>query len=170
MPKQIYISLFFTALLGCSTTDKISCGSINWHEIGRQAGRTGQTRPKVSDIEDLCSDQDDAVSLVNLGYEFGLSDYCTAPNAYTLGRLGLELPQHCPETNLTPLKESFERGQRYRELVEMSRALGGRLNAIEIQISKPSVTVTELVLLEGRKSHLKSQTEKINREILTLEE
>ena len=116
---HIALSALSVVLLGgCATLsnggDKaVNCQTLDWHQLGVQAGKNGHYPYEIARIQKRCPaiviDQA-ARATWEAGRTEGLKQYCTKAIAYQLGQRGYEMNQVCPEDGLLELQQSHALG------------------------------------------------------------
>lgn len=99
-------------LSGCATLSKEECKIGNWQAIGYSDGVAGYYPDRLISHAEACSKA--SVMPDNQAWErgrqMGLKQYCTASNAYTLGRRGTTFNKVCPVTTTDTLQQINRQG------------------------------------------------------------
>jgi hypothetical protein len=114
------IALIFglIALTSCATISEEECRAGNWGEIGFADGKAGRAAPFLANHAKACAE----VGIVpdkaswEAGRIEGLTLYCTADNAYALGRSGREMNEVCPVSVTRMLSRANDWGLEYYKL------------------------------------------------------
>ena len=70
------------------------------------------------------------------GRNAGLVEYCTAENAYQLGRMGIAYMYVCPSTIENKFLSGYRKGQRARELEIENKKLDGRIDSVAEKLNQ----------------------------------
>lgn len=101
-------TLFLSA---CATLSKQECQTADWQMIGYQDGKNGRDLDYILNHNKACG----RINIVpnkpqwQQGREQGLKQYCTADNAFVLGKMGSRLNNVCPN-NTAQLQHYNEKG------------------------------------------------------------
>lgn len=111
--KKNKFSLLVMATLllsACATLSKQECQTADWQTIGYQDGKHGRDLDYILNHNKACG----RINIVpnktqwQQGREQGLKQYCTADNAFVLGKMGNRLNNVCPE--MAQLQRYNEKG------------------------------------------------------------
>lgn len=103
---------------GCATLSNgsskaVNCQTLDWHQLGVQAGKNGSYPYEITRVQKRCPaitiDQATRAAW-EAGRTEGLKQYCTKAIAYELGQRGHALNQVCPEDGLLELQQSHALG------------------------------------------------------------
>ncbi|MGL5252671.1 MAG: DUF2799 domain-containing protein [Moraxella sp.] len=130
-----WVSLAFgvTWLSGCATMSLQECQTADWQMIGYRDGKAGQDKDYVLNHNKACRKANIAPNKLawEQGRQQGLTQYCTATNAYNLGRSGYRINAVCPIDQRLALQNSNEQGLKIHQLskrVEADKAERDKLN------------------------------------------
>jgi hypothetical protein len=92
------LCMFF--LSGCATLSQEDCRRGDWFSVGIRDGRSGETRSRLSDHVQACSEYGIAINneAYFAGREQGLRDYCRIDNAFSEGLQGHQYQHVCPSS------------------------------------------------------------------------
>ncbi len=149
------------ALSGCAGRQTVAgCDQRDWFELGRHDGAQGVTDDQLNKHSRDCRKQirSDWETMYINGRNAGLVEYCTAENAFELGKMGLAYMFVCPSTVEPQFLSGYRKGQRARELEMENKKLEGKIDNISEKLNTSSNDfektrmTTELMQLQARKS------------------
>lgn len=130
---KVLVPIALTVLLAAcqSGTKQASCMESDWFELGRREGAAGKTI-KPEEISRYCKKAFDtnAQNLYSLGYNNGLTEFCSPANGYNMGRTGTKLPDVCPRPIDEPFKAAHSRGLKARELEAANRRIDRQISSV----------------------------------------
>lgn len=156
-------------LMSCASLSEDACRGGNWNAIGFNDGENGRSQGYISEHSEACAEYgitpDSAAWL--RGRIEGLKQYCTRPNAYTIGRHGSDLRPVC-NNDQAGLRLANFYGMRYyeigREISTLEREENDLLHKVENDFTGELTPEQR----ELQRFHL-SRIRQINREIRDLE-
>lgn len=116
-------------LSSCATLTKEQCTMGNWQAIGYTDGVAGYYADRLASHAKACAKTGVAPDYQawERGRQQGLKQYCTATNAYELGRRGRQLNGVCPAAMVNHLQKLNAQGREYytlnNQLLEDQRQL-----------------------------------------------
>ncbi len=117
MLKRLIFVAFLPLLASCASLSEDACRQGDWASIGLRDGVNGQLESYINNHREACSEfgiTPDVQTWLRYRAE-GLKEYCTAENAYRIGRSGRDLNPVC-EGNRDALRLANFYGQRYYEI------------------------------------------------------
>ena len=105
-------------LSGCATLSKQECMIGDWQAIGYNDGVAGYHSDRLASHTKACAKASIAPDYQAWarGRQLGLQQYCTANNAYNVGRRGNRLNNVCPITSASALRQANQSGLNYYTL------------------------------------------------------
>ncbi|PNK60384.1 DUF2799 domain-containing protein [Psychrobacter sp. FDAARGOS_221] len=102
-------------LTSCATLSKEECLTGNWESIGYADGAAGRSSDHLNRHNKACAKVGVATNyqMWEKGRQQGLKQYCTATNAYQLGKRGSQLNAVCPASVTPKLDRINADGRRY---------------------------------------------------------
>ena len=106
------------ALSACATLSKEECMVGDWQAIGYNDGVAGYSVERLAAHSKACANASVAPNYEawERGRKLGLQQYCTADNAYNIGRRGNTLNNVCPASMMSNLQKVNQQGQQYYTL------------------------------------------------------
>ena len=106
------ISFAIAYLTGCATMSVEECKIADWESVGYKDGKAGQDKDYLLKHQKSCAKADIAPNKQawETGRQQGLMQYCTADNAFALGKAGSHLNPVCPSQSLSQLQAANENG------------------------------------------------------------
>ena len=100
-------------LQGCATLDREECQVADWRLIGYQDGVQGKPASTIGIYREDCARHAVVPDLDawQAGRAQGLQEYCTAANAFRLGRSGHAYPVVCPEPADAAFTTAYDDGR-----------------------------------------------------------
>ncbi len=128
--KTLSMCVIFTLLSGCATLSKEECMTGNWEAIGYGDGAAGRSAQRISEHNKACAKVGVAPDYQawRKGREQGLTQYCTANNAYQMGLRGQPLNAVCVGSNMLKLDEMNQAGLQYYGLTKQLKQEQNQLN------------------------------------------
>lgn len=129
MLKKLLALAPVIVLSACASLTQEQCETGNWSSIGYTDGVDGRAESYINQHRDAC-DEFGITPDVNawlVGRTEGLKQYCTRPNAYTIGRSGSEMNPVC-HADIDGLRLANFYGLRYYELGQMIHAAEDEMN------------------------------------------
>lgn len=117
--KSALILLIATLVSGCATKPLVAgCEQRDWFELGRTDGAVGASESQLQNHTRQCRTEfhSEWETMYTNGRNAGLVEFCSAENAYELGRMGQTYLYVCPSTMESKFLAEYRRGQRSREL------------------------------------------------------
>lgn len=128
------LAILLLVLTSCATplSERFSCGNSDWYEIGRRDGSSGASAERFHTYRAQCGDRLDPQSedMYRNGRNAGLVEFCTATNAFELGRMNIRYNAVCPPQMEHPFLQAYEKGQRAHELELVNKKLSVRIEQI----------------------------------------
>ncbi len=167
------VGIFSSAILlsACATLSKEECAVGDWQAIGYNDGVAGYSVERLAAHSKACAKVSVAPDYQawERGRKLGLQQYCTADNAYNIGRRGSALNNVCPASMMSNLSIINQQGQQYyrfineiqkdKQLIKTYRAEYDKLrngDMLEFKTEKEA---------RGRLVHLSEELYKIQRQI-----
>lgn len=171
-----YLILFIsTTLASCASFGpSLSCEGTNWYELGRQAGRQGQSLKDNWDLRKICGNDRELYgqkfAIIETGYFSGLAEFCSAENAFNLGRLGLEAESTCPDQFREQYDKAYKRGLRYAEIERSNLQTDQKIRLLSDELGEAGLSLAKRVLREGQRLELIEHKSKQLTRLKTLRE
>ena len=114
MLKKLVFIAFLPLLASCASLSEDSCRIGDWSAIGYRDGANGQLISYINEHREACAEYGVTpdVEVWARARLDGLQEYCTAENAYDIGRRGRDFSPVCT-TNREGLRLAHLYGQRY---------------------------------------------------------
>lgn len=105
--------LLLLLVQGCATLDRDECQVADWRLIGYQDGVQGKPASVIGTYREDCAKHAIVPDLDawQAGRAQGLQEYCTAANAFRLGRAGSAFPAVCPQATHEVLQAAYDDGR-----------------------------------------------------------
>lgn len=115
MKYLFLVVIAVVGLAGCKSLDREACTYTDWSQLGQQDGQNGYTQTRMGQHIRACQSYGTPVDQAawQEGYRVGLMQYCTAANAYAIGRKGQTLNAVCPAGLVPNLDLQNRRGLSY---------------------------------------------------------
>lgn len=169
---RFYFSVALLAVLGaCASLTEEQCLNGNWQSIGYADGARGRLESYISRHFDACEKVGITpdVAAWQSGRAQGLPLYCTAENAYSVGRGGDNLSPVCPASQQRALYHAWDWGQEYylltADISELESDARDIRNRIATEFLIEPLTPEQILTL----SNLRSQEQRLETEIRRLE-
>lgn len=107
-----------SVLTGCATLSEQECRTGNWQAIGYADGAAGRSADYLNNHNKACAKAGVATDYEAWaqGRKEGLTQYCTATNAYQIGRRGAQMNAACPANVTANLERINADGRHYYSL------------------------------------------------------
>lgn len=94
---MVFLGFMIVTLSGCASLSKKECQTGDWYGIGLSDGAKGKTPSYLQEHIKSCSQHGISSNAVKWeqGRKAGLKSYCTAANAYHVGRNGHSMSPVC---------------------------------------------------------------------------
>lgn len=165
---RLLIVFAFLTLGACASrpADRASCDQRDWFELGRHDGAQGATEDQLKSHSKDCRRQfrSDWETMYSNGRNAGLVEYCTAENAFELGKMGLAYMYVCPSTMEPRFVSGYRKGQRARELELENKKLETKIDTISEKLNT-SRNEFEKVRMSHEMIQLQAQKSKIENEL-----
>lgn len=114
-----------------------TCANIDWYEIGRIDGRSGQTLDRLNELQAKCDSTPNPVQvdLYTNGRDAGLVDFCSPTGGLEAGKSDKTYRDVCPENFAPAFLSNFELGKKIRELELENIDLEARIDDLTRLIS-----------------------------------
>ncbi len=121
-------------LMSCASLNEEACRTGDWESIGYNDGVRGRAETYIAEHREACGEYGIApnTAVWLRGRIEGLKQYCTADNAYSVGRRGNELNNVCSPTQVRELRLANFFGLRYYEINREIDALENEVDDIEL--------------------------------------
>lgn len=134
------ILFFFAAiacLSACATLSEDQCRLDNWYDIGVQDGAKGRPADFILQHAKACNEfgVKPKAGPWRTGRTEGLKQYCTASNAYSIGRRGQRLAPVCAGDNLERLQTANDRGLLWHDIQTRIRDAERQIAAINSDLA-----------------------------------
>lgn len=125
-------------LSSCATLSQQECLVGNWQTIGYNDGAAGYDSSRLAAHTKACAKANVAPDYQawERGRTIGLKQYCTASNAYNIGRSGRALNNVCPAAMTSLLQTRNQQGQEYYALNKQLDEDKRRLEKYRIEFDK----------------------------------
>lgn len=158
-------------LSGCATLSKEECMVGDWQTIGYNDGVAGYHSERLASHAKACAKASIAPDYQawERGRQLGLKQYCTASNAYNLGRRGRKLNNVCPIAMVNTLQNANQRGLDYyaleRQIEEDNRLLDEYQNEFDKLENGEMLDFANEKEARARLLHLSSELRKVTHRI-----
>ncbi len=127
----------FLVLASCASLSEDQCRAGDWFAIGQNDGAQGRSLSHFTNHARACNEYGIAPNQTQwvAGREAGLPLYCTAENAYSVGRSGRTLNNVCPVADLAVLERANFRGLRYHDIGDEIREAERELDEVRDEIA-----------------------------------
>lgn len=138
--KFILICAAAAVLSACASKkveQQISCGQVDWYELGRRDGAQGVPVERLEERRKTCQKETFAAeweTVYTNGRNAGLIEYCSIENGYELGRQGLAYFYVCPSTMEPEFLTGYRRGQTAHTLEVEIKKLDSRIDTMVQQL------------------------------------
>lgn len=169
---RIFFSIALLGVLGaCASLTEEQCQAGNWHSIGYTDGANGRLPGYISRHVDACGKIGIAPDFEawQAGRTQGLPLYCTAENAYNVGRNGRDLSPVCPAAQMNTLNRFWDWGLAYHQTTEEIDELERDANAINREILAALAITPSTPESAALVSRLQRELRSVRRQILRLE-
>ena len=138
-------TLYLLSISGCATMNQSECQVANWEIIGLEDASAGRPSSYIGQHRSACAEYGIAPDLSRymVGYEKGLTQYCTYQNGLNLGTSGRGYAGICKGAAANQFLQGYNQGKRD---FDMRQAIGRlkteisrhhqRLQNIDIQIDR----------------------------------
>lgn len=108
----VVVAIGMSSLSGCATLTVEECQQADWQTIGYRDGKAGQDVDYILKHNKACAKSNITPNKVlwEQGRQQGLTQYCTADNALSLGRSGYRINAVCPSHIAPSLKAMNDKG------------------------------------------------------------
>ncbi len=168
------LSLLLSGLFvfaGCTTPSRQlasqDCASVDWYELGRRDGASGDAVEKFTDRSLNCKQKELRLfqQLYINGRNAGLSEYCAPENGFALGRSGQTYKPVCPEILEADFLRSFMRGKKAKNLDQANFEIERNLDSLLTKLNSESTLASEKPAIERQIRSLQSLRAKNESEI-----
>lgn len=121
------------------------CEQRDWFELGRNDGAQGSGDGQLKKHARDCRKEfrSDWETMYTNGRNAGLVEYCTADNAFQLGKTGQPYFYVCPSTMEQKFLSGYRRGQRARDLELESKKLESKADSVPSKVNTSAVRPEE---------------------------
>ncbi|OBU33624.1 DUF2799 domain-containing protein [Photobacterium kishitanii] len=112
--KSLTITLFLcSTLTACSVMNQQECETANWSALGYVDGSQGASSSQFSDRSSACSEYNVRANFneYQLGYNQGLTIYCTENHGFFIGSKGQSYQGVCPQKTATLFLKGYNKGK-----------------------------------------------------------
>ncbi|PSU93431.1 hypothetical protein C9J27_21090 [Photobacterium kishitanii] len=112
--KSLTITLFLcSTLTACSVMNQQECETANWSALGYVDGSQGASSSQFSDRSSACSEYNVRANFneYQLGYNQGLTIYCTENNGFFIGSKGQSYQGVCPQKTAILFLKGYNKGK-----------------------------------------------------------
>jgi hypothetical protein len=155
---RILLSLAALVVLSaCATLSEDQCRLDNWYEVGVQDGAKGRPADFILQHAKACNQFGIAPKAGpwREGRTEGLKQYCTASNAYSVGRRGQRLAPVCSGDNLERLQTANERGLQWHDIQRRIRDAESQIASINSDLAELAADAPGRASLISRRSFLR---------------
>ena len=131
--RYLLLLLPFLVLASCASISKEQCRAGDWNSIGFQDGKAGRSLDYLTNHAKACAEVGVTPNRSEWvrGRAQGLPIYCTADNAYLIGRDGHALNNVCPASQARLLARANSWGQDYYQIGQQIDTLEDEQNELE---------------------------------------
>lgn len=147
-----------------SKPERASCDQRDWFELGRHDGAQGSTQDQLNSHSRECGRKlrSDWETMYANGRNAGLAEYCTAENAFELGKMGVAYLYVCPSTTESKFLSGYRQGQRARELEIENQKIEGKIESVseKLNVTENEYDRARLVSELNQLQNLKAENER----------
>lgn len=146
-----------TCLSACATLSEDQCRLDNWYDVGVQDGAKGRPTDFILQHAKACNEFGIAPKAGpwRKGRTEGLKQYCTASNAYSIGRRGQRLAPVCTGDNLERLQSANDRGLLWHDIQNRIRDAERQIASINSDLATLAADAPGRASLMSRRSFLR---------------
>jgi len=156
--RWMIVAAALPLLAACASLSEEECRAADWRGIGFADGAAGRTADYIQRHREACADVGVSPDLSAwlAGREDGLKRYCTAANAYSVGRQGRTLSPVCPAAEARSLRAAFDRGRRYYRAGQEIRTNEQEIRSLQNTLSDLPSDSTERASLQRQIAQLRT--------------
>jgi hypothetical protein len=160
------LSLIFLSFSACTPTARITkCEKSDWFSTGYDAATRGKT---LGDLKFKCDPNEEQTIELNVGYQKGLSEFCSKRNGYAIGQAGSQPKISCPLILQPDFQSGLRIGQEVFQLRRERELLETQKTEIEDEIRSSTLSDIEENTLKQSLSTLNERQAKIEKQLIEL--
>lgn len=163
-----YLSLAFIFSTQASAISEKKCRSNDWFAVGREFGFKGEAEDKILKDQEACKKRGVEISLVEYkkGWQMGISQYCSADNAYKLGFSKKKPTKNCPLEMKPHFDQFFTWG---KEASQVQRDIKKSENDLKKKKKDLSKAQNRVKKLESEVEKLTKRTQGLKDKVASIE-
>lgn len=160
---------------GCATLSEDQCKAGNWNAIGRNDGVSGMGTSRLASHQKACSEYGINIntSEYNVGYNEGLTVFCTTENGFEQGKSGKNNARVCPGNLQVNFDKGYYEGKKIYDLETAIKAAETEIDRLNQEIENTYTAeqtegksyANQRVTLNRKKSTQEQKLRRLEREL-----